>query len=361
MLAERLAAQLLSGPPAPDAAAVARRLLAVQAQDPRGARLAVRARTAATTAGDVDFALSEERSLVVSWLNRGTLHLVHREDYFWLHALTAPSMLTGVRRRLAQEQVSPAAAQRGVATIERALADGGPLTRAALAERLRAAGVRTEGQALVHILALASLRGLIVRGPVAGSRQAFVLVRDWLGPPPVVDRDAALAELARRYLAGHAPADDRDLARWAGLPLRDARAGLRAIASEVRTRADGQLEPRRTPPAAGPRPLPPPRLLGPFEPCLLGWRSRDLVLGGHRDVVTVNGIFRAFAMVDGRAVATWTMPGGEVVLEPFEPLPDATAAALADDAAAVRRFLTAGATVKESSQNRTGGAGRRAR
>ena len=46
LAAERLTAQLLAGPPVqPSRAAVAARLLAVQAQDPRGARLAVRART----------------------------------------------------------------------------------------------------------------------------------------------------------------------------------------------------------------------------------------------------------------------------------------------------------------------------
>ena len=66
---------------------------------------------------------------------------------------------------------------------------------------------------------------------MVGRQHAYALVRDWLGKPPRFDRDAALAELARRYLAGHGPADDRDLAKWAGLPLRDARAGLSAIAS----------------------------------------------------------------------------------------------------------------------------------
>ncbi|MBA2476429.1 MAG: winged helix DNA-binding domain-containing protein, partial [Actinobacteria bacterium] len=200
MIAERLTAQLLAGPAAPDPVAVARRLLAVQAQDPRGARLAVRVRTSGLSATDVDRALTEERSLLVTWLNRGTLHLVHSEDYFWLQALMAPSSLAGNARRLAQEGVSPADADRGVAAIERSLADEGPLTRARLRERLAATGVRTEGQALVHVLMLACLRGIAVRGPIAGREHAYALVRDWLGRPATVDRGAALAELARRYL-----------------------------------------------------------------------------------------------------------------------------------------------------------------
>src|SRR4029077_20228317 len=62
----------------------------------------------------------------------------------------------------------------------------------------------------------------------------------------------ALAELARRYLAGHGPADDRDLARWAGLPLRDARAGLGAIASDLVEREDGLVDLAKRRPAARP-------------------------------------------------------------------------------------------------------------
>ena len=95
IFAERFAAQGLSGPSLPDAASVAERLLAVQGQDPRGARLAVRARTEGLTAADVDRALSDERSLLITWLNRGTLHLVRSEDYPWLHALTTPPLLPG--------------------------------------------------------------------------------------------------------------------------------------------------------------------------------------------------------------------------------------------------------------------------
>jgi hypothetical protein len=54
---------------------------------------------------------------------------------------------------------------------------------------------------------------------MVGRQHAYALVRDWLGPQGTLpDRNRALAELARRYLVGHAPASDRDLARWAGSP-----------------------------------------------------------------------------------------------------------------------------------------------
>jgi hypothetical protein len=179
MIAERLTAQLLAGVPADEPVAVAQRLLAVQAQDPRGARLAIRARTAGVSAADVDRALTIDRSLVIGWLNRGTLHLVRSEDYAWLHALTTPQLFTGNARRLQQEGVTPPAAERGVGVIERSLAEEGPLTRMQLRDRIAASGVRTEGQALVHLLMLTCLRGIAVRGPMFARHQAYVLVRDW--------------------------------------------------------------------------------------------------------------------------------------------------------------------------------------
>ena len=333
--AERCAAQLLGGDPAASAEEVTGRLLAIQAQDPRGARLAIRARSAGLSASDVDSALAR-RSLIVTWLNRGTLHLVRAEDYWWLHPLTTPQLRTGNSRRLAQEGVPPEDAERAVAAMRAALAADGPLARSELRDRVAAAGVRTEGQAMVHILALASIRGLIVRGPAAGRDQAFVLARDWLGaPPPAMSREAALGELARRYLAGHAPAADRDLAQWAGIRLGDARLGLARCAAVQRP--DGLAEPPRPQRAAAA--LRPPRLLGAFDPLLLGWASREPIVGPHRRIVTAGGLFRPFALAGGRAVATWTVAGGQVALAPFAPLDAETRAALDTDAADVTRFL----------------------
>jgi len=359
VVSRRCAAQLLSGPPARSPVEVVDRLLAVQGQDPRGARLAIRARSAGLTAADVDRALTDDRSLLITWLNRGTLHLICSDDYLWLHALTAPRMRTGIARRLAQEGVLPGQAETAADVIKSALADEGPLTRHELGERIGRAGIRTQGQALVHLLAHASVAGIAVRGPMvrrgpgAAPEHAYIGVRDWLGPAPAaarqLDRDATLAELARRYLAGHGPASERDLAQWSGLPLGEARRGIAAIARRLRERNDDLAElasPRESADASdgGAGELPPPRLLGPFDPVLHGWTSREPILGPHKSIITVNGLFRSFAMVNARAAGTWKLVAGQVVLDLFAPVPDPAASALRADAADVVRYLGVSAT-----------------
>jgi hypothetical protein len=231
--------------------------------------------------------------------------------------------------------VSEAAARRGVAAIRKALGEDGPMTRAQIRATLVRAQVPTARQALVHVLFHATLDGLIVRGPMVAGEHAFVLVADWLGERPKIDRARALPELARRYLASHGPADEHDLAKWAQLPLREARAGLSAIASELDQRPDGLVDPRRDEAPS----LPPPRLLGPFDPLLLGWRSRSFVLDAADNVVTANGIFRAIALVDGRAAGTWTLRGGRVDLALWRKQSRATTVALEREASAVEAYL----------------------
>ena len=342
------------------AAAVTRRLLAIQGQDPRGARLAIRARAArdsGLTGADVDRALSDERTLVLTWLNRGTLHLVAAEDYPLLQALTTRPQRTANATRLAQLGIDADATARGVALIDRVLADRGPLTGAQLRESLARGGIAAVGQRLVHLLFAASLDGVLVRGPMLGADHGYARVADWLpdagaqAAAVAADRERALGELARRYLVAHGPADARDLARWAGLGLRDARVGLAAIAPRLREEGDGLVA--LDDPAGGsagreaggsarrdrlPR-WPAPRLLGAFEPLLMGWRSRAEVLGDHESDVVTGGIFRGFALVRGRAAGVWRFAGAGVELAPFGAPEPSVARALERDAAAVVTFL----------------------
>ena len=330
----RATAQLLAGGAAArPAAEVVRHLLAVQAQDLRSTRLALLARRA----DSLDAAM-ERGELVCAWLLRGTLHLVAAEDHAWLHALTAPLQAAGSARRLAQLGIA-GDADRGVAAIERALADG-PLDRAALAERIAAAGVRADAQRTPHLLGLAAQRGLIVYGP-----GAYVLARDWLPAAPPVGRDAALRELGARYLRGHAPAAPADLAAWSGLPLRDARAAL-----------DGAKAPRLRPPARLA-----PRLLPAFDPYLLGWRDRAFAVAPEhaKAIHPGGGMLRATILLNGRAAGTWTLTGGRVGLQPFAPLPASVAAALEREARRVQdRARHASCTRRPGAGDRAGAARR---
>jgi hypothetical protein len=341
----RLGAQLLAGRPARSAAAVAARLLAVQAQNLRAGRLAVRARTRGLTAAGVNAEL-ERRDVLVSWSCRGTLHLMLPDDYPWLLGLSAPTQRTGNLRRLAQCGYAPERARSAADLVVRLLAEEGPLARAAIGERLEAAGYGVAGQALVHILFLASYDGRIVRGPFCGAEQAFVLTRDWLGAEPerltAERRPAALGELARRYLAGHGPATAADLALWAGLPLRDAQAGLREAGRSVAGAGADRVDLRDRPPV--PRKLPP-RLLPAFDAYLLGWEDRAYGVPAERMAeIRLGGMIRAVALVEGRAVGTWAARRSgrrmAVEIDGWSEIAVAARAGLDAEAADVVRFET---------------------
>ncbi|HEY3766255.1 MAG TPA: crosslink repair DNA glycosylase YcaQ family protein, partial [Gaiellales bacterium] len=147
----RLSAQLLAGRPARSAEGVAAQLLAVQAQNLRAGRLAVRARTAGLTAASVNAEL-ESGAVLITWIQRGTLHLIRPEDYPWLLGLAAPTLRVANVRRLHQCGFTPDRAAKAVELIVRWLGDDGPLKRSAIGERLEAAGYALEPQALVHLL-----------------------------------------------------------------------------------------------------------------------------------------------------------------------------------------------------------------
>jgi hypothetical protein len=293
--------------------------------------LSLRARVPGLTIPDVHRAIGE-RSVVVTWVNRGTIHLMRRDDMPWLLALTAPTQQAGIARRFKEHGFGLDTADEAVAVVVRALADEGPLKREDLRDRVRAAGYMAEGRALVHLLFHASYRGLIVRGPVLGRQHLFVRTEDWLGRQPKVDRDKALAELARRYLAGFGPATDADLAYWAGLPLRDARAGLGAIAGELTHHDGGLVDLTRRAPA--PEKLPA-KLLPLWDDLLVGWKDKSIVAPGEAARVFSGGMIGPAATRAGRVAGKWSSAGGKVAIAPFS----GSASGFAAEARDVERFL----------------------
>ena len=186
-------------------------------------------------------------------------HLIAADDVPLMLAVFAPLHLARGQRRLTQLGLPPELAERSTAEAAAVLADEGPLTRHELAARLRERGVPVdaEGQAPIHVVRRAALAGVLIEVGVRGREELYGA----FDPGPLPDRDAAVAELARRYAAAHAPATAEDFAAWSGLPAADVR------------RAWQDPEPPAGEPDEGPV-----RLLPAFDEWLLGWASRDLVL-----------------------------------------------------------------------------------
>ena len=194
---------------------VVREVGAIQAQEPRAAALGVRARLAGVTEAEVRAALYEERSIVRLWSLRGTLHWVPAEDARWVMELLGPAAMARAARRFSQLGVDSPRAQ---AAVRKVLADG-PLTRHEVAEAVRASGVRLseDPQVPVHLVMHAVLEGDVIEVAPRDGKWAYALWEDWLERDSrPFDRDAALAELARRHAHAHPPAGPEDFAAVVG-------------------------------------------------------------------------------------------------------------------------------------------------
>ena len=196
----------------------------------------------------------------------------------------------------------------------------------------------------MHIAIVAVTSGLACLGPDRGGQTCLVLRRDWLAGPNAHDRDAALTELARRYMAAFGPATEADFAGWAGLGLRDVRAGLEAIAGELtEIGLDGErawrLRSMRRRPGRDVV-----RLLPPWDTYLMGYRNRDFIAAPERwaRIGTGGGMLHPTIVRDGVAIGLWRSKrsGGDtqVTLEPFEAFDQATQRAIDAEIADLARF-----------------------
>jgi Winged helix DNA-binding domain len=283
-------------------------LVGVQAQLLGSAGLALAARTNGLTEGAVTAARMEERSIVLTWAMRGTLHLFTADDFDRFVPLVTEPHVGRSLRRLREEGVPPGDAERACDLIERMLSRDGPLTRAEIVARLRRRRIRTDGQAIAHLVWLAAAQRGVCFGPDRGGERTFVLARDWIGAPkPRTDHEDALRELALRYVRSHAPATADDFSAWSGLRLRDARrawAAMAPYATHVRTPFGVMTSPRARLAEA---PAGVMRLVPDLDEYLLGWRDRGFAVPPEhrRDVNAGGGFVRPTVLRDGTAIATW--------------------------------------------------------
>ncbi|HEX8769252.1 MAG TPA: winged helix DNA-binding domain-containing protein [Acidimicrobiales bacterium] len=371
----RTARQFLTAP-APGMLDVARDLFGVHAQVMSSAELAVGVRTTGLTSADVAAALlpgtalrtvdhhdGSERSrkpsaplLVKTWAMRGTLHLLTVPD-FALHAAAG-----SLRRHWLQPSwlkafgVSKDELLALVDAVPKVL-DGRCLTRQELTDAL-IAELGTEhmrerlGQGWGMLLKPAAFQGLLCFGPNQGRNVTFVRPDQWIGGWETLDPEAAMDEIARRYLAAYGPASPKDLARWWGGTPAFARQRLARLGDDV---VEVSVEGRRAsvlsadldlvvsgPPARGVR------LLGGFDQYVVGASAHlgELLAGGSRELVSrTAGWISPVLLVDGRIAGVWSYErkGGRfsISVTPFGTMPARVKKALKVEATRLSAFLEA--------------------
>jgi hypothetical protein len=254
---------------------------------------------------------------------RETVHLIATEDAHWILPLYLEAMGRLARRRLLEFGVPASRHDRVIRDVRGWLADG-PLPRSEVFRRLVEQGLPADVQTRYRLIGLIIGEAGVCLGPASGREDTFVLSADWIGELEAPPRKRCLAELARRYLRAYGPANERDLARWAGLPLGEARTGFAEIEGElrqVRTGAERLAALRRGGRRAAASPTV--RLLGAYDNYNLGYVSRDFAVSPEdaKRVLPGGGIVRPTIAVDGRIVGTWSSKRSgkrlAVALEPF--------------------------------------------
>jgi hypothetical protein len=317
--------------PKKDLARVVRDIMGAQAQVMSAAELQIAVRVDCTVE-DVRQALWTDKTLVKTWLMRGTLHLAAADDLPLYTAATGSRRWSQMRPSwLTYLQTTESEFWNIVDEVSAAL-DGTLRTREELiavvgkgkSERVQ----KMLGSGWGGMLKPAARSGQLCFGPNRGQSVTFVRPADWLRWWREVEPEVALPEVARRYLRAYGPASRTDFARWWGVG--NSIAAWSGIAGElVKISAEGaRLDMLKSDlPAVGKARIETSvQLLPNFDPYLMGHASRDhLVARAHLPKVSrTAGWISAVVLVDGAIAGTWTYAVAgktlRVSVEPFRRL-----------------------------------------
>jgi len=279
---------------------------------------------------------------------RPTWHLISPADIRWLLALTAPRVKAAIAYYDRTLGLDDNVFSQSNVVLAKALQGGKQLTRAELFSELQQAGIATDNvQRIGHVLMHAELDGIICSGARRGKQFTYALLDERAPQVKRLDRDEALAELARRYFMSHGPATLQDFVWWSGLTVDDARACLEMVTSQLMHEVvDGQTYWFSTSASPETDLSQTVYLLPNFDEYFVGYTDRSAVFDASHTIKLDsrgNILFNHTIVLDGRIVGNWkrTIKKNTVILTPslFTPLNKAETRAFAASANRYGTFL----------------------
>jgi Winged helix DNA-binding domain len=310
-----------------DVVAIADDLVALHSTDPVTVYLSVLARMHAPALAAVEKALYDDRTLLRHHAMRRTLWVGGHETVRLAHAAATVDLHRVQYRLLATALADAGVADpdgwiaAGRATVLAALADG-PTTARDLGRRLPELAIpipigtgrqATTAAAHTRLLLVLGFAGDVVRARPAGTwingQYRWAATRTWLpgGIDAGLDKRAAAAGLACRWLRAFGPGTKADLQWWAGWTAATttrALADVDAVAVEL-AEGVGYVLPDDLGPAEAAEPWV--ALLPGLDPTTMGWKDRSWYLDPEvgEAVFDRNGNGGPTVWVDGRIVGSW--------------------------------------------------------
>lgn len=300
---------------------------AVQAQDWNACVWAVAQRSPGSTAADVERGLGEA-AFVRTHVLRPTWHLVAPADLRWMLALTAARVNAKLAHAFRATGLDGKLFARSQAVMARALEGGRHLTRTEIAAALRAARIAVPPRRLMFLLFRAEVDALLCSGARRDKQQTYALLEERVPPAAARTREEARAELARRYLASHGPASEKDFAWWSGMTLTEVRAALADVRAEIEP-LSVEGRPLWWIPSRATKRLPAAHLLSMYDELLVGYAARD-------EGAT---LAHPLVLLDGRVAGSWRRVGGKPAIQLARPASPAARTALERAVRAYERVM----------------------
>lgn len=217
--------------------AVVQRLGGLHAQLMSAAELSLWARVDDLPRSTIEDALWRNRTLTKTWAMRGTLHLLSVED-FPLHIAARQATLP---KRPPSWYIYHGVTRDEAAAIDASLPavlSGEPQTREVMATKIAEQMGNPNLRELLlsgwgALLKPSAFAGHLCFGPNQGQNVTFVHPRRWLGDWTAGAPDAAIKEVARRFLRVYGPATLDEFARWWGAASSQVRPVFSALGDEI--------------------------------------------------------------------------------------------------------------------------------
>jgi hypothetical protein len=314
----RLFTQRVAGEPFAQPEAMIDWLVAVQSQDVPGASWSVGQRVKDGTVDVVLGALNAGRILRTHVL-RPTWHFVTPADIRWLLDLTAPRIKALNAYYQRQAELDDETLARSQSLLVAALQGGNHRTRPELAAMLAEVGIVADGFRLTYIMMDAELNGVVCSGVMKGKQQTYALLDERAPNTRRLQREEALAELARRFFVGHGPATLGEYVRWSGLTVADAKQGLEQVKSDLeQAEVEGHTVWFGPVPVNAPPVEPVVYLLPEYDECVLTYNDLGYPdLPGDRSPKPEIDTFYRPVIVNGHRAGSWRrqIVRREVVIE----------------------------------------------